>query len=93
MVFEGELTVKLHANDAEVGTSSERNPRQDQVTMGRAHSPESTNDQSLSFVWIQYHAPLIAPLLNPSKIMLKEAATADLSAALRTTASSVVSSA
>ena len=34
MVYEGELTVKLHAKDVEVGTSSDRNVRQDQVTMG-----------------------------------------------------------
>ena len=34
MVFEGELAVKLYAKDVEVGTSSDRNPRQDQVTTG-----------------------------------------------------------
>ena len=34
IVFEGELAVKLHAKDVEVGTSSDRNSRQDQVTMG-----------------------------------------------------------
>ena len=50
MVFEVKLAVKLHAKDLEVGTSSDRNPRQDQVTTGRAHSPGSTNDKSLSFV-------------------------------------------
>ena len=33
MVFEGELAVKLHVKDVEVGTSSDRNPRQGQVTM------------------------------------------------------------
>ena len=42
MVFESELTVKLHAKDIEVGTSSDRNPRQDQVTMGRVDSNGST---------------------------------------------------
>ena len=44
MVFEGELAVKLHAKDDEDGTSSDRNPRQDLVTMRRVHSHESTND-------------------------------------------------
>ena len=44
MIFEGELPVKLHAKDVEVGTGSDRNPRKDQVTMGRAHNPGSTND-------------------------------------------------
>ena len=34
MVFECELAVKLPAKDVDVGTSSDRNPRQDQVTMG-----------------------------------------------------------
>ena len=43
MVFEGELAVKLHAKGVEDGTCSNRNPRQDQVTMGKAHSPGSTN--------------------------------------------------
>ena len=38
MIFEGDLSVKLHAKDVEVGTSSDRKSRQDQVTMGRAHS-------------------------------------------------------
>ena len=47
MVFEGELAVKLHTKDVEVGTSSDRNPRQDQVTVGRAHSPGSTNDKAI----------------------------------------------
>ena len=44
MVFEGELDVKLHSKDVEVGTSSDRNPREDRVTTGWAHSPASTND-------------------------------------------------
>ena len=42
MVFEGELAVKLHAKDVEVGTSLDINPRQDHVTMRRAHGPGST---------------------------------------------------
>ena len=46
--FECELAVELRALDVEVGTSSDRNPRQDHVTMGRAHSSGSTNDYSLS---------------------------------------------
>ena len=44
MVFEGKLAVKLRAKDVEVGNISDRNLRQDRVTMGRAHSPGSTND-------------------------------------------------
>ena len=36
MDFEGELADILHTKDVEVGTSSDRNPRQDQVSMGRA---------------------------------------------------------
>ena len=38
MVFECELTVKLHAMDVEVGTSSNGNIKQDQVTMRRKMS-------------------------------------------------------
>ena len=34
MDFEGELVIKLCAKDLEVGTSADRNLRQDQVTMG-----------------------------------------------------------
>ena len=71
MVFESELAVKLHAKDVEVGTSSDRNPKQDQITMGRADSPGSTNHKSLSFVRIQYHAPVITLLLNPSQVNVK----------------------
>ena len=33
MVFEGEFSVKLHTADHEVGTSTNGNPRQDQVTI------------------------------------------------------------
>ena len=44
MVFEGELSFKFHAKDVKIGTSSDRNPGQDQVTIGRAHRPGSTND-------------------------------------------------
>ena len=47
MVFECELAVKLHAKDVEVGTSSDRNPRQHQITLGRAQSPGSTNEKAL----------------------------------------------
>ena len=35
MVFEGEPSVKLHTKNVKVGTSTNGNPRQDQVTMGR----------------------------------------------------------
>ena len=38
MVFEGELAVKLHVKDVEVGTSSNRNPRHNQVTIGIAYT-------------------------------------------------------
>ena len=93
MVFEGKHAVKLQAKDVEVRTSSDRNPRQDQVTMGRACSPGSTNDYSLSFARIQCHAAVIAPLLNPSQVLLSEAAKVGLSAGLQTTACSVESSA
>ena len=44
MVFEGELSVKLHAKEVEFGTSSDRNPGQDQVTMGRARNLGYTNE-------------------------------------------------
>ena len=64
MVFECEL----HARDLEVGTSWDRNPGQDRVTFGRVHRPGSTNDCMPSLVRIQYHAPVIAPLLNPSQV-------------------------
>ena len=50
MVFEGELAVELQAKDVEALTSSDRNPRQDQVTTERVQSPGSTNDASLSFL-------------------------------------------
>ena len=63
MVFEGEGAVKLHAKNVMVG-----NHRQDQVTMGRVHSPGSTNHKRISFVMIQNHTPVIAPLLNPSQV-------------------------
>ena len=42
-VFEGDPAVKLHAKNIEVGTSANGNNRQDLVTMGRVHSPESAN--------------------------------------------------
>ena len=44
MVIKWELAVKLYAKDVEVGTSSDKKPRQYQVTMGSLHSPGSTND-------------------------------------------------
>ena len=47
MVFECELAVKLRAKDVEVGTSSNRNPGQDQVTMGRAHSQDLLTTNTL----------------------------------------------
>ena len=93
MDFESELAVKLHAKDVEVGTSSDNNPRQDQVTMGRVHSPGSTNDLSLSFVRIKYHAQVIAPLLNPRQVPVKGGSNSRSVAGLRTTASSVEPSA
>ena len=43
MVFESKLAVKPHAKNIEVGTSANGNPREDQVCMGRVHSPGSTN--------------------------------------------------
>ena len=38
VVFECDLAVKLHVKNVDVVTSANGNPRQDQVTMGRAHS-------------------------------------------------------
>ena len=43
IVFEGEPAVKIHAENIGDGTGANGNPRQDQVTMGRVHSPGSTN--------------------------------------------------
>ena len=43
MVFEGEPVVKFHAKNVKVGTSTNENPRQDKVTMGRVHCPGYTN--------------------------------------------------
>ena len=53
MVFEGEPAVKLHAMNVKVETSTNGNPRQDQVTMGKVDSPRSANHESLSFVRIR----------------------------------------
>ena len=44
MVFEGELSVKLHTKDVDVWTSTNENHREDQVTIGRVHSPGSTSN-------------------------------------------------
>ena len=71
MVYEGEPAVKLQMKNVEVGTSTNGNPTKDQVTMGRVHSPGSTNHQSISFIRIQYHEPVIAPLLNSSQVSVK----------------------
>ena len=38
MVFVGGPAVKLHTKNVEVGTGTNGNRRQDQVTMGRVHS-------------------------------------------------------
>ena len=71
MLIEGEPAVKLHTKNVEVGTSTNGNPRQDKVTLGKVHSPGSTNHSSLSIIRIQYHAPVIAPHLNPSQVPVK----------------------
>ena len=71
MVFEGEPALKLQAKNVKVGTSSNGNLRQDQFTMERVGSPGSTNHYILSFVRIQHHAPVIAPLLNPCQVPVK----------------------
>ena len=65
MVFECEFAVKLHANDVEVWTSANGNPRQDEVTIGRVHSPGSTNVCSLSFGRSQ-------SLVDPQKTLFLE---------------------
>ena len=71
MVFEGEIAVKRHPKNVKVGTSTNGNPRQDQVTIESVDSPRFANHWSLSFVRIQYHAPVMAPLLNPSQVPVK----------------------
>ena len=43
MVFEGEPAVKFHAMNVKVGTSTNGNRRQDQVTISRVDHPGSTN--------------------------------------------------
>ena len=45
MVFDGELAVKLHAKDVEVGTSKDKNPRQGLVRKNliTGRSTNSTN--------------------------------------------------
>ena len=60
MVFEGKPVVKLQAKNVKVGTSSNGNPRQDQVTMGKVDSPASAKRKSLLWLgasqWrIYYH--------------------------------------
>ena len=47
MVFKCELAIKLRAKDVEVGTSSDRNPRQDQVTMGRLTAQDLLTTKAL----------------------------------------------
>ena len=76
MVFEDEPAVKLYAKNVEVGTSANGNHRQDQVTMGRVHSPESINQQSISFVRIQLMHQWIHQSWIRAKSLLREAATA-----------------
>ena len=49
MFSEGELAVKLHAKNDEVGTCANGSPRQDLVKMGRVHSLGSSNHYSLLF--------------------------------------------
>ena len=94
MIFEGEFAGKLHAKDDEVRTSANGIPRQDQSPWGGFTVLDLLyNDKSHSFVRIQCHASMIAPLLNPSLIPVNEGATAGLSRGLCTTASSVESSA
>ena len=93
MVFKAELSVNLRAKDIEVGTSSDIISRQAQVTKGRVHNPGSTMGESLSFVRIQHLVPVIAPLLNPSQVHVNGLGTGSCPCYLRTTASSVESSA
>ena len=72
MVFEGELAGKLHAKDDEVRTSANGIPRQNRSKWGGSTVLDLLyNDKSHSFVRIQCHAPMIAPLLNPSLIPVK----------------------
>ena len=68
MVFEGEPTAKLHAKDVKAGTNTDRNPRQDQVTMGGLTVLDLLTTKALRFVRILYHTLVIAPLLNSSQV-------------------------
>ena len=86
------LTVKLHAKDVDDGTSSDKNPGQDQVTMGRVHSPGSTTTKALVLLgfsimhqWLHHFWVLSSPV----KDIQNRYPTAGLSAGLRTTARSV----
>ena len=93
MVFEDELAVKLHAKVIEVWTSSDRNPRQDRVTRAGLTVLDLLITKALVSLgfsimhrWLHYSWFL-------AKYLIWEAATAGLSHGLRTTASSVESSA
>ena len=43
MVFEGEPAIKLHSQNVEVGTNTNGNTKQNQVTLWRVCSPRSAN--------------------------------------------------
>ena len=45
--LEDVLAIKLYAKDAKVGSSANENPRQDQVSKGRVHSPGSAPTKAL----------------------------------------------
>ena len=72
-VFEGGPAVKLLTKNIQVGTIANGNPRQDQnhhAWIGFTVLDLLTT-HSLSFVRIQYHAPVTTPLLNPSQVPVK----------------------
>ena len=75
MIFKGVLAVRLHDEDVEVRTSSDRNPREDQITMGRVHSPRSSvRNKTYALVLLGFsimHHAVIAPVLNPSHVPVK----------------------
>ena len=92
MAFKCTLAVQLHTKEVVVGTSMNGKPQTRPSHMGRVDSPVRATNQSLGFVRIQYHAPVIAVLLNLAMSLLRKAATAgpsrQLYAVLQTSASS-----
>ena len=70
-IFEGEPAVKLHAKNIEVGTSANETPDKTKSPWGGFTVLDLLTIKAFRFVRIQYHAPVIAPLLNPSQAPVK----------------------